>query len=144
MPLSDPQPRGCPLPFDLNASPPLSFVLSLVLAFGLKHLLADYFLQTRWMVCGKGANSGWAAPLVAHAAVHAAGTLVITMIAAPALWWLAIVDWLIHGTIDRVRAMPCVGGKLHPGQPAFWWALGVDQEAHALTHLAFIALIAAH
>ncbi|MGF1475573.1 MAG: DUF3307 domain-containing protein [Geminicoccaceae bacterium] len=128
---------------DLNASPPLFFVLALVLAFGLKHLLADYFFQTSWMVHGKSKAAGWTAPLAAHASIHSFGTFVIAMIVAPALWWLAIADLLIHATIDRLRAMPCVGGKLRPDQPAFWWMLGVDQEAHALTHLGFIAVLAA-
>ncbi len=126
-----------------NVSTPLFFVLALVLAFGLKHLLADYFLQTNWMARGKGRISGWQAPLAAHAGIHSIGTLVIAVVVAPALWWLALLDLVIHGAIDRVRALPCIGGKLRPDQTHFWWMLGIDQEAHALTHLLFIAVIAA-
>jgi hypothetical protein len=120
---------------------PLAPLVALYLCFHLKHWLCDYPLQRPWMVSGKGAQQHWALPLLAHAAVHAAGTLLIVGIAAPSLWWLALIDGAIHFTVDRIKASPALGGRWNPSQSAFWWALGADQAAHHLTHFGLIMAI---
>ena len=38
----------------------------LLAALTLKHFLADFVLQNRWMASGKEAPSGWALPLACH------------------------------------------------------------------------------
>ena len=42
-----------------------------VALFIIKHLLADFLLQTSWMAKGKELASGWLGPLLAHVALHA-------------------------------------------------------------------------
>jgi hypothetical protein len=126
----------------LGTAQPVGAVLLLVLLFGLKHLLADFILQTPWMVRGKGAAAGWMAPLLAHAGVHGALTTAIALVVVPGWWWLGLVDLLVHATLDRLKAAPRCGGRWCADQRAFWWAFGIDQEAHALTHLAFVAVLA--
>jgi hypothetical protein len=120
---------------------PLGLLAVTYVLFRAKHLLADYFLQTCWMARGKGSTTGWAVPLLAHAGVHGLGTAAITLLLAPALWWLGVVDLVVHGAIDRLKAMPSLGGRWQPCERAFWWALGLDQEAHSLTHFVFVVLI---
>lgn len=115
--------------------------IALYLAFRGKHLAADYFLQTQWMARGKSGDAHWMTPLFAHASVHGLGTTLIALVFAPSLWWLGPIDVILHASIDRIKALPCLGGRWQPSQPAFWWCHGVDQEAHNLTHLAFIAVI---
>lgn len=119
----------------------LPALIGLSLAFGAKQLAADFFLQTGWMARGKGQAQGWLAPLGTHACVHGLGTLLITLAMAPKLWWLSLVDVVLHAAIDRVKALPSLGGRWTPQHCAYWWAFGVDQQAHALTHLGFVVLL---
>ena len=105
-----------------------------------KHFIADFPLQTPWML-GKGKREGWAGPLLAHSAVHGAFTLAILLVAAPALWWTALVEVVAHFAIDRLKAHPDLGGRWAPAQPQFWWALGADQLAHNLFYLAIAWMV---
>jgi hypothetical protein len=58
----------------MNQLAPLCSILGMYGLFMLKHLVADFFLQTRWML-GKF-KEGWAfvVPLAAHSGVHAVMT----------------------------------------------------------------------
>ena len=117
-------------------------LLVLYLLFRVKHLICDFFLQTDWMALNKSnpGTDGLSA-LLTHAGIHAVGTLVIIMLFAPGFWWLAIVDFVVHGGIDRIKGVVTKKMGWNPKDTYFWWALGVDQEAHNLTHLAYIVLI---
>ena len=119
----------------------LSTLVPVYVAFAIKHVLADYGLQFSWMAKGKGRASDWLKPLFAHAAIHATLTLLITLVFAPSLWWLGLVDLLIHATIDRIKGRVTVGWT--PGEQRFWTAFGIDQMAHELTHFAFVIAIVA-
>ncbi len=120
---------------------PLSLLVPLYLCFRLKQYLCDFLLQTKWMVRGKAKSSGWHWALAAHCAVHAAGTGMIVLAFVPGLWVLAVIDFAVHGAIDRIKASPAMGGRLSPDSSAFWWAFGLDQEAHNLTHLIYVLVI---
>ena len=113
----------------------------LLIVFQLKHFICDYPLQGTYML-GKLRATNWVLPLAAHAAIHATATLLI------AIWFslhlaviLAITDFILHFTIDRLKASPNYGGRFKPDQPYFWWALGADQMAHHFTHYAFIFIL---
>lgn len=92
---------------------------------------------------GKPGAEGYRA-LFTHTAIHATGTLAIVMIFAPALWWLALVDFAIHSVIDRIKGVFTYKQGWSPKETVFWWTLGADQEAHNLTHLAYIIVIYMH
>ncbi len=119
----------------------MELIFILLIAFQLKHFISDYPLQNAYML-GKLRATNWVLPLAAHAAVHATATFLI------AIWFslhlaiiLAITDFILHFTIDRLKASPNYGGRFKPDQPYFWWALGADQMAHHLTHYAFIFVL---
>lgn len=120
---------------------PLSLVV-LYLLFRFKHFACDFLLQTDWMALmkGKPGREGYTA-LFTHTAIHAAGTLVIVLFFAPALWWLALVDFVVHSVIDRIKGVFTYKQGWNPKDTVFWWTLGADQEAHNLTHLAYIVII---
>lgn len=122
----------------LDSTLPLADVLTVYLLFRLKHFMADFLLQTPWMARGKQQPVGWAGALFAHAGVHAAGTSLIAAAFAPSLIFLGAVDLFLHAGIDRTKA---AWSQLQPSQPAFWWAHGIDQEAHHLTHFAYVLAI---
>lgn len=123
---------------------PLSLVILYAL-FRMKHFLCDYALQTNWIAQNKGTpgRDGWKA-LFMHTAGHAFGTILIVMIFAPALWWLGIVDFLIHSGIDLFKTRITRKMGWTPANRPFWIAIGADQEAHNFTHLAYIIVIWMH
>ncbi|GBU18984.1 MULTISPECIES: DUF3307 domain-containing protein [Methylobacterium] len=104
-----------------------------------KHYVADFVLQTDWMAHGKERVRGWLAPLAAHAACHAAATLIVALVVMPRLWWLALIDFAIHFCVDRCKTLVSRTGRWNPGQVQFWWLLGFDQMLHALTDLGLVA-----
>ena len=117
-------------------------IFTLLVLFQLKHFVCDYPLQTQYML-GKMQATGWKLPLAAHAAVHSLATYIITMyfVGSFTAILFALADFIIHFTVDRIKASPKLGGRFNPTQPYFWWALGADQMAHHLTHYLFIAII---
>lgn len=120
-------------------------LLFLYLSFQLKHLLCDY-LQPHWVAISKGKalRGVGGKALLHHAGVHALGTLIITLIFAPHFWWLFIVDFFVHGTIDRVKSKIVDNKNWSMDTKKFWFVFGLDQEAHNLTHLAYILIIFFH
>lgn len=119
----------------------LGMLCLLYLAFRTKQLLCDYVLQSAWMALGKARETGWLAPLAVHAALHASGTLLIVLIFAPALWWLGVVDFILHAAIDRAKVVVLRRRQWTPKHRFYWWAYGLDQEAHNLSHFAYILAI---
>jgi hypothetical protein len=96
----------------------LTFVLLAI--YQLKHYLADFPLQTPWML-GKFNEKGWVKPLAAHAGVHACFTGFICSIYFALLdtspkhlllvFGLALFDFATHFTMDRIKASPKMLGK---------------------------------
>ena len=80
-------------------------IFILLIIFQMKHFIADFPLQNTYML-GKMQRHGWIKPLSAHAAVHALMTAFILLIFAPQLWWIVILDFVIHFSVDRVKASP--------------------------------------
>lgn len=124
----------------------LTAILVLYLVFRVKQVLCDFFLQTPWMALEKGRpfGEGGAKPLFAHASIHAVFTLAIVLLYAPSLWWLGPLDFVIHGIVDRLKVMVTKSRGWTYGNSEYWWAFGVDQELHNLTHLLYIILIVAY
>ena len=116
----------------------LPLVFLLLGLFQLKHYVADYVLQNRYML-GKF-DAGWtfALPLATHVAVHAALTFIICVAFEPSMWWLSLVDGISHFFIDRVKASPRMLGRFDRTQAPYWWTLGADQMLHHLVHYCLI------
>ena len=121
----------------------LAWLGGLYAMFVAKHFIADFLLQTSWMALGKGRTAQWLAPLAVHAGIHAGLTLVIMLALKPALWWLAVVDFIIHSVVDRAKALVTDGLRLTQKDSGWWWLLGLDQALHELTHLGFVLALLA-
>jgi hypothetical protein len=121
----------------------LATILGLYLAFRVKQVLCDFFMQTSWMAYTKGKplKEGGAKALFSHTAIHAVFTLLVVLLFAPKFWWLAFVDFVAHSVIDKGKAEIINRMEWSAKDYTYWWAFGVDQEMHNLTHLAFIILI---
>lgn len=121
----------------------LTTILYLYLCFRAKQFMCDFLLQSGWMAMTKGDNDfiGYKA-LGIHVGIHALGTLLVCLVFAPAFWWLAVIDFVLHGIIDKTKASIVKKYNWHVKDSKFWWAFGLDQELHNLTHLGYVIIIA--
>jgi hypothetical protein len=118
---------------------PLIFWVTLL---SVKHLVADFFLQTKWIADGKEARTGWAAPLLVHCAIHGALSTAIILVFEPRLWFLGLVDFAIHFIADRAKGYFTALYGFGPSQTWFWWLLGIDQAYHRLTDFGLALILA--
>lgn len=162
-------------------------IFLLLVLFQIKHFVADYPLQGKYMLGKFNPDWSFLLPLFAHAGVHGCFTLAICLVFAPQLWWLSLIDIAVHFLMDRAKAGPKYLGRfkamsaeeMHTvkhimnvdadlkadpdkydsryfdmfngykqsalnkvrSNTFFWWALGLDQMVHHLTHYIFIAFI---
>lgn len=120
-------------------------ILILYLAFRVKQVSCDFFLQSSWMAMVKGnpAEKDGTRALLMHTGIHGVFTFVLMLIFMPVFWWLGIVDVLVHGLIDKSKALlNHKMGWTYKDNP-YWWSFGLDQEAHNITHLVYIVIIIA-
>lgn len=121
---------------NLAAVDSLKLVFILLVVFQIKHFVADFPLQNRYMLQKKRTDWSFIPPLATHCAIHALLTLAIVCCVEPRLWWVAFVDFVVHFTMDRIKAGPRYLGRYSDvSKPSFWISLGLDQMVHHLTHL---------
>ncbi|WP_247634718.1 DUF3307 domain-containing protein [Methylobacterium sp. 37f] len=125
----------------LDTPVPLSTLAALLIAMAAKHYLIDFVGQTDWMARGKERVAGWALPLAAHAGMHGLGTLAIAVLYRPSLWWLALLDFVVHGLIDRGKTLVAHRTRFAMTDPRFWWLMGFDQFLHQVTNIAVVVLL---
>lgn len=118
-------------------------LIALLSALQFKHLLADFWWQSDWMIRHKGrfGHPGG----IAHSGLHAGLTAAILWaLALPTalVALLAAVEFVLHYLIDWVKARHAERAGAGPEDPRFWRALGFDQWAHQMTYLALAAAAA--
>ena len=117
-------------------------ILFLYIAFRLKQYFCDFVMQTDWMALTKGkpGREGYKA-LFSHTVFHGIATTLIALVFAPFLWWLGLVDFIVHSIIDRLKGLFTYKKGLSYDNRWFWWSFGLDQEAHNYTHLVYIVFM---
>jgi hypothetical protein len=118
----------------------MNTIFLLLIAFQAKHFLADYPLQTEYMLF-KMKKKNWVLPLFLHSLMHASGTFIILVYVNKDLLWLCLVDLVVHFVVDRIKASPAALNRFKPDNKLFWWTLGADQMLHHLTHYFIIWMI---
>ena len=124
---------------------PVDLIFGLLVFFLVKHFVADFVLQNVWML--QKARPGWdfVVPLALHCVVHSGLTLIACWYINPTYWWLALVDFVIHFTMDRIKAGPRYFGRYRdPKAKAYWVTFGFDQLVHHLTDLLVIYVLVIH
>ncbi len=134
----------------------ISRIFCLLIAFQVKHWLADYPLQVRYMLGKFRSDWGFVLPLLAHVGVHAGFTLAIALGTGASGFLavkLALFDAVVHFVMDRIKASKHYLGRWQtltsstaPGATEkqwrsnnyFWWSVGFDQSVHHLTHYLII------
>ncbi|MCV6584495.1 MAG: DUF3307 domain-containing protein [Marinibacterium sp.] len=115
-------------------------LLVLLALLQIKHMFADFFMQTPRMLSGRGTyfHIGRAQ----HAAVHAVGSFAIFIVmgvaAVPALA-VAFAEWVIHFHIDWAKGRYSERHPKTPVESGYWYVFGLDQIAHQFTYLAMAA-----
>jgi hypothetical protein len=114
-------------------------IFGLIAAFSLKHFIADFLLQTAWMVREKGIYGRLGG--IAHAGLHGLCSLaVLALFGLPAslIVALAALETALHYHIDygKERLARHLGDT--PADHRFWILLGFDQLLHHLTYAAMI------
>lgn len=117
-------------------------LIGLLVWLQVKHFVADYLLQTPWIIAGKGyfdRPGGYV-----HAAVHIIGT-------APALLYLGLggglialllsAEFVIHFAVDHFKAQQGRARPQSPNSARFWAMHGADQLAHHLTYSAILFVV---
>lgn len=120
---------------------PLTLLVALAL-FQLKHFVADFQLQTPWMLRNKG-RYGHPGGL-AHVGIHLIATL-------PILLWLGVTPWallgllaveaVVHYHLDFAKERLTRRFGVGPDRAGFWTLTGLDQAGHQLTYIAMLALL---
>jgi len=114
-------------------------VLVLLVGFQLKHFIADYLLQTGWMIGGKGrltAPGGYA-----HAGIHVVGSAIVLLVARiplPAIAMLVVAEFVVHYGLDYAKIHYSAGIGLEKDPRRYWALHGIDQLTHQLTYAAMI------
>lgn len=84
----------------------------LLIVYQIKHWVADYPLQGKFMLGKFLPWPKYILPLTAHAAVHGVMTFVIAMFFKPEIALaLGVFDFATHFIVDRLKASPDIGGR---------------------------------
>ena len=130
----------------MSATVPVGALIGWMVLLTVKHVIADFVLQTSWMAIGKDQRVGWALPLLAHCGVHFAVAMTAILIVAPRFWFVAFIDFAIHITVDRAKGFIAsrLGVTQENQHPWFWTLIGVDQAVHHLTGFGLSIFMAAN
>lgn len=113
---------------------------SLLVAFIIKHTLADYFLQFPFMFKEKGIYGAIGG--LAHSGLHGLFTFLILFSIFP---WLAllfgILDAIAHYHIDFLKCKFRERFDYDENGNIYWMLHGTDQALHLLTYAIIIGLL---
>ncbi len=123
----------------------LQMTFLLLIIYQIKHYIADFPLQREYMLKKTRAEWDFLLPLATHCLVHASLTLVICLYFNFSLWWLAILDFVVHFILDRLKSGPRYLGRFNDLKTSgFWNVLGLDQMLHHLTHIYIIYILVSY
>lgn len=119
----------------MNFNLSFSTIFTLLIAFQVKHLIADFLLQKEYILRKSFVGIQFLLPLTLHCLIHAVLTLCIVLYVNPLMWKLAFFDFGAHFLMDRIKSSPKYLGRFKDmSQKGYWNSLGFDQMVHHLTH----------
>jgi hypothetical protein len=129
---------------DLSSSVATGPLLAWMVVLAIKHVVADFFLQTNWIAQGKDRPTGWLVPLTVHCAIHGVIATALILAVQPRLWFIGVADFVVHFVIDRGKGLCVNAFSVTQQSPWFWWLIGIDQALHHLTNFAWALLLVAN
>ncbi|WP_163846123.1 DUF3307 domain-containing protein [Pseudooceanicola aestuarii] len=117
-------------------------LLSMAL-FQVKHLLADYILQTGDMVAKKGIYGNLVG--ISHSVIHAVLTIPVLLLVGQPVLVVAVVvlvEFVVHYHIDWAKNQ--LSGRLRLGTTdrEYWFLTGIDQALHQMTYVGILYVLA--
>tara|TARA_A100001015_G_C14511486_1_gene526800 strand:- start:74 stop:457 length:384 start_codon:yes stop_codon:yes gene_type:complete len=121
--------------------------LAIITWLMVKHSIADYFLQTSWMIEEK-ADYGKAGGLF-HAGEHGVLSIIVLLFFINPFFaiLLGLLDFILHYHIDWTKSNYLRGRfsfspiPMDSDDPQYWWAMGLDQLAHYLTYALMVLIV---
>ncbi|MGB3145628.1 MAG: DUF3307 domain-containing protein [Maribacter sp.] len=123
----------------------LQTALLLLVLLQIKHLIADFFLQTPRMLTGRAVYLHLGR--VEHAGLHAILSLIIFLLLGAPLGFvvgLCVAEFLLHFHIDWLKGYHAEIKQYRPDEAGYWYAFGVDQLLHQLTYVGMVWVWAAY
>ena len=120
-------------------TPLLQTALTLIVLLQVKHMFADFFMQTPRMLAAGDVYLHFGR--LQHAGVHAIfSALAFFVIGAPFFFvvLLCAVEGIFHFHIDFAKGCHTNKRDHGPKHPAYWRAFGVDQTLHQSTYVVMI------
>ena len=117
----------------------LETALVLLVLLQVKHLFADYFLQTPRMLSGR--DEYLHLGRVQHAGLHGLFSVVaLLLVGAPVVFTLVlcVVEAVVHYHIDWAKGRYSANKQHGPTDAGYWRAFGTDQLLHQLTYVAMV------
>lgn len=114
-------------------------ILLVMTLFAVKHFIADFVLQSNWMVAQKG-RYGQPGGIV-HAVVHMGGSIPALMVLGAGPWLMAVLvlgEGVVHYHLDYLKERVSRHLGLGAGDKGFWVLLGADQALHHLTYVVIV------
>jgi hypothetical protein len=119
----------------------MTVTLWLILALFVKHFVVDFPLQKPYQYLNKGTYGHFGGIL--HSSLHGLFTALVFWFVAPlSCIFLGLFDAVIHYHVDWAKMN--LNKKMGWGPTTheeFWWLLGADQLAHALTYVWLVSLV---
>jgi len=112
-----------------------SLVIGMLVWLQVKHFVADYLLQSGWILRGKGdirMPGGYV-----HAGLHAIGSVPVYFVGGLgglAAAGLTVSEFIIHYVIDYGKVVYSQTHQNSTNSRAFWALHGADQLLHHLTY----------
>lgn len=123
----------------------IEFIFYLLVVYQVKHFLADFPLQGQYMLRKTLPGFKFILPLALHCATHASLSFAIVLFVNPKLWWLAIFDFCVHFTMDRIKSAPSLLGRFNNMESSSYWnCFGFDQMVHHITHYYIVFQLFVH
>ena len=117
----------------------LQTALILLSLLQVKHLFADYFLQTPRMLSGRDEylHLGRAQ----HAGLHGLFSVVVFLLVGAPIGFtlvLCLIETVVHYHIDWGKGCHAARQRHQPTDAGYWRAFGTDQLLHQLTYVAMV------
>ena len=113
--------------------------VEMLLWLQVKHFVADYLLQPKWVLGGKGDMMRLGGYV--HAGIHAIGSVPAYLIGGLVLsgiLMLVVAEFVIHYAIDFAKADLSKRSRFGPDAAMYWAMHGFDQFMHQLTYIGLV------
>jgi len=113
--------------------------IALLVLLQLKHMFADFFLQTPMMLGNRGVYVHPGRAL--HCLIHAGGSalsFIVLGFPLAAMLVIVLIEWVVHFHIDFGKGRWSDIQDHGPADAGYWRAFGVDQALHQLTYIVMV------